>query len=257
MAWDIRCMMYDNEESNCRIKFVLDDIADEMERLVPAGPPTGYKPVTVIHDPYYMHRIYKPLDQDLYKIGITSGKETFGKAAYDFAHEMMHIYMDPRIINWFTEIMSHTASFYFLDLLAERWEAHPPKPELAGKYELFTDRKNDILREAYMKVDMYQNQTSGNWIREEIKRIAAWKVKGSKILYDLIALEIVPIFADNPIAWQMVSYIGESTLPPPPADPRDLTSESKTQPDFYTFLNILPEHLKPFGEAVVGKIWNG
>ncbi|MGC9471964.1 MAG: hypothetical protein ACP5D1_10510 [Bacteroidales bacterium] len=255
MAWEIHCRMYEKEESNRRVQYVLDAIAGEMEKLIPAGPPLGFKPITVIHDPYYMHRIYKPLEPDQYRMGITSGKDTFGKAAYDFAHELMHIYVDPRIINWLTEILSHTASFYFMDWLAGKWETDPPHPELEGKYELFTDRKNDMVREAYQKVDLYQNQVSGNWIREEIRRIASWKIRGNKILYDLIALEVLPIFQENPEAWQMVSYVGEATLPPPPSDPEDLTSEAKTQPDFYTFLQLLPENLKPFGEKLVHRLW--
>lgn len=257
MAWEITCRLWENEEANTQLKTVVDEIAAETEKLIPSGPPTGYKPIVITHDPYYTHRIYQPLDPEVYKIGIAAGKETPGKAVYDFAHELMHIYIDVRVINWFTEIISHLASFYFLDLFADKWAENPPRPEFSGYAAILQDRKNDIVREAYQNVDLYQNQVSGNWIREEIKRIAAWEVSGTEILYNLIALDILPLFRENPEAWQMIPFIGKSTLPPPPEDPSDLTAESRSQPDFYTFLHILPGDIKPFGEKLVARIWNG
>lgn len=38
MAWEIHCRMYENEDSNRRVKYVLDAIAGEMEKLIPAAP---------------------------------------------------------------------------------------------------------------------------------------------------------------------------------------------------------------------------
>jgi hypothetical protein len=255
MKWDINCNLWDDEAANNHISKVIQQIADHFVELVPNVPPTGFKPIMIIHDPFFDHRIYTPLEESGYKIGIHSGQETFSKAANDFAHELMHIYCDPRVINWFTEIICHTASLYFLDFLTSNWIDDPKDKELREYAGTFDERKNEITRNVYQNVDMYQHQNSGNWIREEIKKVAEWTTHGDDILYNAIALEILPIFSDSPEAWKIVSYIGQSALPLPPEDPKNLTQQPNTQPDFYTFLHLLPEHLKSFGEKLVNKIW--
>jgi len=124
-AWEIKYAIWEKKEYNESIALVIDQIADEFSRQIPEGPPLGFKPVVLINALYYDHRIYWPLHHDYYKIGLDVAHFTFCKAAYQISHELTHIYCDPRIVNWFIEIICHVTSFYFLDFLSEKWENQP------------------------------------------------------------------------------------------------------------------------------------
>ena len=48
--WIINCTIFENEEQNNKALIVLQDIVDEFNRLIPSGPPLGYKPLQIIND---------------------------------------------------------------------------------------------------------------------------------------------------------------------------------------------------------------
>lgn len=255
MNWKINYQLWEKDEYNKTIALVINQIASEFENLIPTAPPLGYKPVFLVHDMYYDHRIYKPLEQDKYKIGLQTEFDTFEKATYQFAHELCHIYCDPRVISWFTEIICHISSFYFLDLIGKLWEENAPDKKYEGYFENFGSLRNKKLREVVEKVDLVQNQVSNEWIKEEVRKIRKSKEYRNPIIYNIIALELVSQFKESNDPWAVIPFIGECHTPPPPDDVKDLTSIDEAAPDFEKLYNIVPSHLKPVVNSWKDTIW--
>lgn len=180
---------------------------------------------------------------------------TFCKAAYQISHELTHIYCDPRVVNWFIEIICHVVSFYFLDLLCEKWENQPEDSIYYKNSDVFNNFKNEILREAVDKVDLYQFQVSGDWLKKEIRKINNERTLGNRIIYNIIVMEILPLFKEFKEGWQILPYIGGSSVPLPPENPEDLITNREVLPDFDKLYQIVPEHLKPFVKKLLEKIW--
>lgn len=254
-AWEIKYTIWGKKEYNESIALVIDQIADEISMLIPGGPPLGFKPVILVNALYYDHRLYWPLNQEYYKIGLDVGHITFGKTTYQFTHELAHIYCDPRVVNWFIEIICHVASFYFLDFLSEKWENQPHDSDYYKNFDVFNNFKNEVLREAVDKVDLYQFQVSGDWLKKELRKIHNERTLGNRIIYNIISMEILPLFKEFKEGWQILPYIGSSSVPLPPENPENLTTNREVLPDFDKLYQIIPEHLKPFVKKLLEKIW--
>lgn len=255
MSWEIHYDLWENDEDNKTIALVIEQILREFERLVPTGPPLGYKPIYLVNDLYYDHRLYLPLEKDKYKIGLQTECDTFEKATFQFAHELCHIYCDPRAISWLSEIICHTISFYFLDLLGEQWEENPPDKKYDGYSEHFNNLKNIKLREIVEKVDLVQIQVSNEWVKKEVRKIHDSKDYGNPIIYNIIALELVPQFKESTDSWAILPFIGQCHIPPPPEDTTDLTANKDVVPDFNKLYDVIPSHLKPVVNSWKDKIW--
>jgi hypothetical protein len=48
--WTININVFENKEQNNKLMIVIQDIVEEFERLIPAGPPLGYKPIEIVND---------------------------------------------------------------------------------------------------------------------------------------------------------------------------------------------------------------
>ena len=257
MNWEIHYNLWDNNEHNKTIALVIDQIALEFERLIPTGPPLGYKPIYLVNDMYYEKRLYLPLETDKYKIGLQTEFDTFEKATYQFAHELCHIYCDPRSISWLSEIICHVASFYFLDLFGEKWEINAPDKKYEGYYEHFRNLKKDKLREIVEKVDLVQNQVSNTWIKEEVRKIRRSKDYRNPVIYNIIALELVPQFKESTDPWALLPFIGQCHISTPSEDVTDLSANRDVIPDFDKLYRIVPSHLKPVVNSWKDTIWIG
>ncbi|UCG28674.1 MAG: hypothetical protein JSV24_04755, partial [Bacteroidales bacterium] len=189
MKWKIECKIWENENSNKEISFVFEHVAELFSKLIPQEPPLGYKSIVLVNDLFYDHRIYCPIHPEYYKIGLNTGQKNYGKAMYEFTHELTHVYCDPRINNWLTETMSHVASFHVLDVLAKKWEDTPPEGTGQYVHDMLRCFKVDLVREAYHKIDLIQHQVSDNWIKKEVKNIHACPELGNHIIYNVFALE--------------------------------------------------------------------
>ena len=257
MKWNITYKIWDRRSYNESIALIIDQVAKEFTNLIHAELPLKCHTIVVVNDLYWDHRIYWPLNHDYYKIGLNTGESTFCMAAYQFAHEMAHIYCDPRTINWLIEVIAHMTSFYMLDLFAVKWEEKPPEKVEERAFENFRECKLGFMREAFQKVDLVQNQVSGNWIKKETRKLQETSRLGNRVLYNIIALDLLPMFQENHDLWNILPLLGKCSLPPPPEDPNDLSTNNNTVPDFEKLKKQSPYHLKSEVEALIDKIWNG
>jgi len=141
-------------------------------------------------------------------IGLTVNEGLYNQVAYQFAHELTHIYCDPRTTNWFIESICEMASLYFLEYLSNKWMTEPP----------FEYLKNYSAKFNEYKLNRIQKVKSNLSISDETK----FQEKFTSILNTInepynrdnntiIALRLLEIFKKNNIAWTLLPFIGYAT----------------------------------------------
>ncbi len=252
MNWKIQLDLWDSEAYNSNIAPVVEELSAEFDRLVGVPPVLGYKPVKIVNDLYYGMRVYTPLAEDHYRVGLTVGHLTYGKVAYQFAHVLSNIYTDPRQVTWLANALSHMASFSFLDFFSEKWTDNYPAPEYKGEYEAFSSLKSEKIKTAYQNVDIMLNLATNEWIKEEITKIEQNMDNAPAVLFDLIGLELLPLFAEE-YAWRILPYIGKGTKTPID-DPDDLRCRPRAKPDFDKLREVVPSDLKDLVDRIYNRL---
>ncbi|MBS3805914.1 MAG: hypothetical protein KGY60_00275 [Bacteroidales bacterium] len=252
MKWTIHYEMMEDQDANEKASLVINDIVEEFERLIPKGPPLGYKPLHLINDRVAGPTIYWPLGKDFYKIGLNISNVFFNQVAFQFSQEFCRIYCDPRISNWFIQLMNHVAALYFLDYLNKKWEHDPPMEELKDYHENFSNYRSNLLGTAFSRIDMVKYQISNEWVKNQVKKLINRETYNrGKML--IVAYEILGLFQESDANWQMLPYIGRCSVPAPPGDPKDVTTIRKTDMDFNRLIDAVPKEIKPFVQKLVDK----
>jgi hypothetical protein len=252
MKWTINYELMQDNNANDKASIVINDILNEFERLIPEGPPLGYKPIQLVNDKEAGPTLYWPLGKDYYKIGLNISDVYYNQIAFQFTQELTRIYCDPRISNWFIELVDHVAALYILNFLGAKWEVAPPHPDVHDYHENFTNYRSNLLGTAFSKIDMVKYQISNEWVKHQVKKlINKEKYNRGKLL--LIAYEILGYFTESDEHWKILPYIGKCSVPKPPEDPKNLVTSRNASPDFTKLLNEAPDKLKPFVQKLVDK----
>lgn len=252
MNWKIKLELWDSEDYNKNIAPVITELSAEFDRLVDSPPPLGYKTVRVINDLYYGMRVYTPLAEDHYKVGLTVGHLTYGKVAYQYAHVLSTIYSDPRQITWLANAIAHMASFRFLDYFGEKWIDDPPGPEYIGQYEAFSSLKSEKIKTAFQNVDIMLNLASNEWIKEEVRKLDQSMDYAPAVLFDLIGMELQPLFREDH-TWRIIPYLGKGTRTPVD-EPDDLRCRPRAKPDFDNLRAAVPADLKDLVDKIYHRL---
>ncbi|MDY6801681.1 MAG: hypothetical protein SVU94_10750 [Bacteroidota bacterium] len=251
--WTININVFEKKELNNQVAFVINDIVKEFDRLISTGPPMGYKPIKLINDLEAGPTFYWPLGKDFYKIGINVSGVYYNQIAFQFSQELCRIYCDPRINSWMIELLCHIAALYALDFLAHKWEESPPNKELEDYWYNFDSYKSNLLGAAFSKVDMVKYQVANEWVEYQINKLRKNDhLNRGKLL--IIAYELLPLFKEHPESWLMLPYVGKSSVPPPPEDPKSLATNRNTEPDFGKLIKMFPKELSIFAEKFFTKI---
>jgi len=252
MKWTIHYELMEDPDANEKASLVINDIVQEFERLIPQGPPLGYKPIHLINDRVAGPTLYWPLGKDFYKIGLNISNVFYNQVAFQFSQEFCRLYCDPRINNWFMELVDHIAALYILDYLNDKWEHNPPVEELKDYHENFSNYRSNLLGTAFSRIDMVKYQISNEWVKNQVKKLISRETYNrGKIL--IVAYEILGLFKQSDANWQMLPYIGKCVVPAPPADPKDVTTIRTTDMDFQRLIDTVPGEIKPFVQKLVDK----
>ena len=252
MKWTIHYELMEDQDINEKASLVVNDIVEEFERLIPQGPPLGYKPLHLINDRVSGPTTYWPLGKDYYKIGLNISNVFYNQVAFQFSQEFSRLYCDPRISNWFIELVDHVVALYFLDYLNDKWEHNPPMEALKEYHENFSNYRSNLLGTAFSRIDMVKYQISNEWVKNQVKKmINREQYNRGKLL--IVAYEILGLFKESDANWQMLPYIGRCSVPAPPDDPKDTTTIRQTDMDFNRLIDIIPEEIQPFVKKLVDK----
>jgi len=251
--WEIKSNVFEDDKHNEKLMIVINDIVEEFDRLIPTGPPLGFKTLELVNDEISGPTFYWPLGRDFYKIALNVSDLNYNQIAFQFTQELCRIYCDPRMRSWFIQLLSHLSALYALDFLGQKWEKSPPNEELNDYWYNFDSYKSNLLGAAFSKVDIVKYQVANEWVQYQVNKLRRKdKVNHGKLL--IIAYELLPMFKEYPESWQMLPFVGKYSVPPPPTDPNDIVMDRDTEPDFEKLMNVSPENLKDFLNKFYDKI---
>jgi len=252
MKWKLNLDLWETKEYNNNIEPIVKGVSEKIDKLIGTKPVLGYKEIWVVNDLYYGMRLYTPLCDEYYKMGLTVGHLTYGKVAYQFANLISTLYTDPRQITWFSSALGHMASFWFLDYFAEEWIDNPPSKEYEGAYDAFSELKAEKVRTAFKNIDIMLNLATNEWIKEGVNQLNNNKGYAPPVIFDHIALELLPLFQEEK-HWKLLSYLGSATKKPI-KDLHDLRTRPRAKPDFDKLEDIVPADLKVLVDKIRTKL---
>lgn len=253
MKWNIKNNVFDSSEKNEKLMLVINDIVEEFDRLIPEGPPLGFKTLELVNDEVSGPTFYWPLGRDFYKIALNITDLHYNQIAFQFTQELCRIYCDPRMRSWFIQLLSHICALYALDFLSHKWEEKPPTEELNDYWYNFDSYKSNLLGAAFSKVDIVKYQVANEWVQYQVNKLRRNdKINRGKLL--IIAYELLPMFRDNEKSWLILPFVGKCSVPPPPQNPNDIVADRDTEPDFDKLIKELPAESMEFANKFYDKI---
>lgn len=238
-----------NNASICNdIWAVCADVTEHYKSLVPQGTPLGAKPLYVVHNPSTPIAFVNGLP-NYYSIGLTVNERLYNQIAYQFAHELTHIYCDPRITNWFIESLCEMASLYFLDYLADKWMTLPPFPNWTDYAPRFLEYKADRENEVKTSFGITDIDSLNNQFRTILTSISEPYNRNANTV---IAIKLIDCFRDNKNFWKLLPIVGQAT-------DKTLTEGcffENSIPDFDKLIELSSGEIRELAEEIKRRIKN-
>jgi hypothetical protein len=187
------------------IRAILQSTADEFARCFP-----DRKPFTVRVS---FHKegpitLYERGQHGEHLVRLSASDTYWGQYAFQFAHELCHIYCNYRIgdesTKWFEETLCETASLFVLRRLSERWEKNPPMKSLASTAGIFKKYADDRIKK--MRLPKDGATTLAEFYKKHADAVAARSVDDSRAAYATMAIELLDLFEEDPQTWQAVEH---------------------------------------------------
>lgn len=225
----------DNTDNiNSYIHTVLSQITHKFNELIPAGPPLGQMKVKVFSG--RKPQTNSDTSPGYYRIYLTPTGTNYKKLVFQFAHELMHVYIDPRVTNWFIESICEMSSLYFLEYLGNKWKENPPYQHWGSYAKEFDNIKTLAIQETknHYKVgsntdilSLYNPVIEALNFEEEVEPADRHRNR-------VIACKMIEVFRHNEKTWHLISIIGKSTS-------KELFPNTFTRnsiPDFHKFIAL-------------------
>jgi hypothetical protein len=200
---------------------VSKDVVQVVRTLIPGEPPQGELEIVCFHDekptafPIVEWPSPSPTQYKIWLAGV--GERDYCKLAYQLAHELGHVMMDPSRNNGAIEMLAVAVSLKALTELAAKWATNPPHPSWKGFAGNFLS-----YREGAITTEV--GALPGR-IQEAVKN-ADWHVVAKYLLEQRKVLDEKP--CERPLNVLGALYLMAKSLPWP--DLRGLAS--KTVPAF-------------------------
>ena len=224
----------EEDVTTCRdLEALLLDVVRQFQRLIPAGPALGYKPLEISHNPFGRPLCAVGRLPDRYRILLFAGTGPFRddysnrdlcRLAFQLAHEMGHLYADPRNNNDFIENICWASSLFTLEDMAKRWPQHAPFPNwqsFAPNFKKYQERQSSRAKESL-----------GDHRFNEISKLTDY-------------------FLRRPRAWRTIAFLGAGQSEIDLKNPLHNQFKAKTTFIPKLWLQALPEELRPFGEDIL------
>ena len=221
MAWQIQNRSHFDAKIADFINFVFTVTLDFMEQRLAFLPPLGIKPIDLIYNPDGGPVVLWPLKPEKYEIAISVHGMFPHQVIYQMAHELCHIYIDPRINGAFIEIICHKTAIDILEEFGARF---------TGQQRVL-NYINDVLKAAEKDKNESIDQLSSSEIVKRITTLEASRTLYDRSTNDLIAFKLRELL-NNVGKYEIIKHIRDSVTPNPPSDPNDLTTNEITIIDF-------------------------
>jgi hypothetical protein len=139
----------------------------------------------------------------------------WAKLAYQFAHELCHVLMDPLTwqqndrFAWLEEALAEAASLFALRAMARAWQTAPPHPHWQSYHTQlasFADRR--ISNPAHARPDMRMLEWLESKQPELEAQFSVYPPAPLQREYNtIIARALLPVFEADPRTWRAVRYL--------------------------------------------------
>ena len=178
-------------------------------------PPLGEKTIILKYNCGYP-LVFWPLKSDRYEIGITVDSKFPHQIIYQMAHELCHVFADPRFSGVFMEIICHKTSFDVLE------DIGAPLTELGRSSVNHYFETMQMNAEATTSVFLSDMDTLG--LIDLIKKIEKTKdLNSNRPYFDLIALKFKELY-DHYGKYGFIKFVKDASSPKPSKDLSDLTT---------------------------------
>jgi hypothetical protein len=207
----------DDPQLNADLSLVARSATQEFSTLFSAPPPAGTRPVTICY------RAEGPMtdsikDTTRYIVYLSVAYWDPARLVYQLAHELCHVFTDPRRHNWFVESCCAMASTVLLCRMAELWANSPPPVNRKMRPLNFRHYAQKVIRDA-------RKAQKPTWRQGK----------------DLNAEILRPLFDESSHNWNALRFLGQASTCPP----ADLTDWNDRQRgfSFERWLQAVPPYL--------------
>ena len=234
--WNIKVQI--NDDFNSDLEPLINEVAGEYLRIIPSGPLSVYRPITVSYNKNFPIVFDRPNIAN-YAIGLSIDGNYWNQTVFQFAHEMCHLYCGSRVTNGFIESICCMASFYFLDLIGNKWQTSFTRGQRNYAHYFLSYKNNEISKH------LPQTSMLDDYIREiDICNVHPVNDRDKQTI---IACKLLSVFENNLDSWAVIPYLG-AACEPTPVEPTDYIEDSKF--NFTTLHAIVPDHLKPIVKEI-------
>lgn len=207
-------------------------------------PPLGLKPISLKYDCTDGPIVYWPLQHDKYEIGICVEGIFPHQIIFQMAHELCHIYIDPRMNGVFTEIVCHKTAFDVLEDIGA---------PLTQDGQQAVDRYfEDTKVKAEQKKSLSLNSINLEWIKQTISSLEHTNTLFDREINNLISLKLKE-FIDPIDKYGLIKHIKHSVDNPPNSDINDLTTTPITKVSLALLIETIEKENKELANAL--QIW--
>jgi len=204
-------------------------------------PPLGVKPITLRYDCTNGPIVYWPLKQDRYEIGICVEGIFPHQIIFQMAHELCHIYIDPRMNGTFTEILCHKTAF---DVLEDIGAPFTPQGQ-QGVADYIQGRKAT----SEQKKSLLLNSIDLDWIKKSVTSLEQTNTLVDREINDLIALKLKEII-DSIDKYGIIKHVKYSVDCPPSTDVNDLNVIPITKINFAVLVENIEKENKVWADSL-------
>ena len=188
---------------NDDVQRLLLDILKEFEKLIPSGPFLGDKPLNVINYPNNPITITTVLPT-IYLIGLTRDGRIYNQLAYQFAHEMVHVYSDPRNNNWLVESFCEAVSLIMLEKIGHKWTTNPGVVGLNWYAPNFEKYKAQTISNYLTELNTTEESIKGFKLAEKIKELTT---PINRQINFVLAYRIFNYYKKTPYILRLIPYL--------------------------------------------------
>lgn len=236
MTWTIENKSHLDKGISDYVERIFSMTLNHMSQRLGFTPPLGIKPIVLVYDCNHGPIVYWPLKQDKYEIGLCVEGIFPHQIIYQMAHELCHIYIDPRVNGTMIEVVCQKTA---IDIL-EEIGASLTHTGQAGVDKYISDIK-------------LAAETNKNLTVAELDKYSLYQrineLENANIIYDrdynnLLAFKLKEII--DPIdKLGLIKSIRNSITPKPPDDTADLNTNGNTKINFNTLIeNIEMDNMK-------------
>ncbi|MCO5286197.1 MAG: hypothetical protein M9898_07270 [Chitinophagaceae bacterium] len=207
-------------------------------------PPLGVKPISLKYDCIHGPIVYWPLQPDKYEIGICVDGIFPHQIIFQMAHELCHIYVDPRMNGVFTEIVCHKTAFDVLEDIGV--------PLTQAGQQAVDHYFEDAKVKAEQKKSLSLNSIDLEWIKQTISCLEHTNTLLDREINNLISLKLKEVI--DPIdKYGLIKHVKNSVDNPPNSDINDLTTIPITKVNLTRLIENIEKENKELASAL--QIW--